>query len=127
LQKNAVTANAQVIENKKRHKRSVNCYMKGASDVPAAGKNPGQPKEQQDPARASANDAALKKGNRPEEPAEGAVDITTVLIRFGRPVTSAGQRNATLLRVAFRVSGGHLRHRGTLLLQTGLASYGACL
>jgi hypothetical protein len=34
------------------------------------------------------------------------VDITTVLIRFGRPVTSAGQRNATLFRVAFRVSGG---------------------
>jgi hypothetical protein len=39
---------------------------------------------------------SLKRGNRPEEPAEGAVDITTVLIRFGRPVTSAGQRNATL-------------------------------
>jgi hypothetical protein len=34
------------------------------------------------------------------------MDITIVLIRFGRPVTSAGQRNATLLRVAFRASGG---------------------
>ena len=61
------------------------------------------------------------------EPAEGAVDITTVLTRFGRPVTSAGQRNATLIRVAFRVSVGHLRYRATLLLQTSLASRAACL
>jgi len=46
-----------------------------------------------------------KRGNRPEKPAEGAADITAVLIRLGRPVTSAGQRNATLIRVAFLVSG----------------------
>jgi hypothetical protein len=53
---------AQVVQNKQQHKRSVNCYLEGASDVPAAGKYPGQPKEQQDPARATANEAALQKG-----------------------------------------------------------------
>jgi hypothetical protein len=70
---------------------------------------------------------SLKRGNRPEEPAEGAVDITTVLIRFGRPVTSAGQRNATLMRVAFRVSGGQLPGHATTEQETALASYRACL
>jgi len=46
--------------------RSVNCYPEGASDVPAAGENPGQPKEEQDPARATAKEAAPQRGNRPE-------------------------------------------------------------
>jgi hypothetical protein len=53
---------AQVAQNKHRFKRSANCYLEGASDVPAAGKYPGQPKEQQDPARATANEAAPPKG-----------------------------------------------------------------
>ncbi|MGO9337367.1 MAG: hypothetical protein ACLPY1_07665 [Terracidiphilus sp.] len=105
IQTIAFLTRAQVIQNKQQYKRSANCYLEGASDVPAAGKYPGQPKEQQDPARATANEAALKRGNRPEEPADGAVDITTALNRLGRPVTSAGQRNATPMRVAFRVSG----------------------
>jgi hypothetical protein len=42
--------------------RSVNCNMEGASDVPAAGENSGQPNEQQDPARATAKAAAPQKG-----------------------------------------------------------------
>ncbi len=46
----------------KKDERSRNCYVEGASDVPAAGENPGQPKEQQDPARDSANEAARQKG-----------------------------------------------------------------
>jgi hypothetical protein len=53
---------AQVIENKDHYERSANCYMKGASDVPAAGEDPGQPKEQQDPARVTANEADPQKG-----------------------------------------------------------------
>jgi hypothetical protein len=41
--------------------------MEGASDVPAAGNNPGQPKEQQDPARANRQSSGPgKRGYRPE-------------------------------------------------------------
>jgi hypothetical protein len=58
----AYVRDAQVVQNKQQHERSVNCYLEGASDVPAAGKYPGQPKEQQDPARATANEAAPTKG-----------------------------------------------------------------
>jgi hypothetical protein len=104
LQKNAVTANAQVIENKKRHKRSVNCYMKGASDVPAAGKNPGQPKEQQDPARASAKVAAPQKGKPAGKTCRRRDGYNHRPHMLGRPVTSAGQRNATPIGVAFSAS-----------------------
>jgi hypothetical protein len=62
LQKSPFFMDAQVIENTKGDKRSMNCYVESASDVPAAGKNPGQPKEQQDPARATAKVAAPQKG-----------------------------------------------------------------
>jgi hypothetical protein len=54
---------AQMIQNKRQYKRSINCYLEGASDVPAAGKHPGQPKEQQDPARATANEAETGRKN----------------------------------------------------------------
>jgi hypothetical protein len=53
----------------------------------------------------TAKEAALSRGNRPEEPVEGAVEITTALNRFGRPVTCAGHKNATPLRVAFGACG----------------------
>ena len=60
----------------------MNCYFQGASDVPAAGENPGQPKEQQDPARATAKEAVPQKG-KPAGPVAGAVDITTALSQLG--------------------------------------------
>jgi hypothetical protein len=44
----------------------VDCNIESASDEPAAGENPSQPQEQQDPARATAYEAALKRDNRPE-------------------------------------------------------------
>jgi hypothetical protein len=62
IHKAGFVCDAQVIQNKRQHERSANCYPEGASDVPAAGKYPGQPKEQQDPARATANEAAPTKG-----------------------------------------------------------------
>jgi hypothetical protein len=72
----------------------------------------------------------LKRDNRPEGPAIGTVDITTVLSRFGRPVTSAGQRNATPIGVAFRTSGVNSGKSESLeerLAETALASRSACM
>jgi len=72
---------------------------------PAAGENPGQPKEQQDPARATANVAAPQKG-KPAGSTCGRIGGGNRRPHIlGRPVTSAGQRNATPIGVAFRASG----------------------
>jgi hypothetical protein len=62
MQTGPIERDVQVIENKQRGERPANCYWKGASDVPAAGEYPGQPNEQQDPARATANEADPQKG-----------------------------------------------------------------
>ena len=57
----------------------------------------------------------LKWGNRPGGPAEGAADRTAVLTQLGRPVTSAGQQNATPQGVAFCVSRPVLRPKHQIL------------
>ena len=83
----------------------MNCYLEGASDVPAAGENPGQPKEQQDPARAAANEADPQKGKPAGRACSRCGGYNHRPQPIGRPVTSAGHQNATPLGVAFRVSG----------------------
>jgi hypothetical protein len=108
LQKSAVVMDAQVVENNARVKRSANCYLEGASDVPAAGKNPGQPKEQQDPARATAKVAAPPKGKPAGKTCRRRDGYNHRPQLLGRPVTSAGQRNATPIGVAFSASGTNL-------------------
>jgi hypothetical protein len=99
---------AQVVENMGKTKRSVNCIKEGASDVPAAGENPGQPKEEQDPARATANVAAPQKGKPAGRACGRRGGYNHRPQMLGRPVTSTGERNATRARVAFRVSGAKL-------------------
>jgi hypothetical protein len=61
---NPPQSDAQVIENKQ-IKRHSELLLEGASDVPAAGKNPGQPKEQQDPGKSNRQRSGPQKGNRP--------------------------------------------------------------
>jgi hypothetical protein len=64
---------AQLDESKQNYKRPVDCCMEGASDVPAAGEIPASPQNSRRSARAAVNETA----DRPGEPVEGAVDITT--------------------------------------------------
>jgi len=52
----------QVVENIKPLQRHVDCYIEGASDVEAAGKESGQAKRHRRPARATANERPSKKG-----------------------------------------------------------------
>jgi hypothetical protein len=59
------------------------CYIEGASDEPAAERNPDSPKKRRRPARASANEAALKKGKT------GRVEQPPTKKDAGRPVTSS--------------------------------------
>jgi hypothetical protein len=101
LQKSDVIIDVQVFENKDGDERSVNCYLEVASDVPAAGKNPGQPNEQQDPARATAKVAAPQKGKPAGKTCRRRDGSNHRPQLLGRPVTSAGQRNATPIGVAF--------------------------
>ena len=69
-------------------------------------RNPVSPKNSRHPARATANEAALIKRDGPVgESAVGTVETTTVHTLFGRPVTSAEQRNATPFGVAFSAFG----------------------
>jgi len=57
---------AQAIETMRPAERSVNCYMEGASDVPAAGKIPASPKNSRTRQEPTANEAAPTRRNRPE-------------------------------------------------------------
>ena len=104
MQKISPDWDIEVIENMEREERPANCYLEGASDVPAAGKNPGQPKEQQDPARATANEAAPQKGKPAGRTCRRRDGYNHRPHMLGRPVTSAGQRNATPIGVAFSAS-----------------------
>src|ERR1700733_13382297 len=56
----------QVTENNRKRERPVDCYQIGASDVRADG-NLDQQKNSRHPARATANEAALKRDHRPGE------------------------------------------------------------
>jgi hypothetical protein len=64
--------------------------------VQAAGRIPASPKKSRSPARAIANEAALKKGMTGREVCSRYGERTTVHTILGRPVTGAGERNATL-------------------------------
>src|ERR1035437_9142916 len=78
-------------------------------------KSSDQPKEEQTPARATANEAALKRDNRSGMSVVGTVETTTGHRLFGRPVTSAGIAKRPSLRVAFLAFGppvGDGAHRG---------------
>jgi hypothetical protein len=65
----------------------------------------GQPKEQQDPARATANEADPQKGKPAGRTCSRHGGYNHRPQPIGRPVTSAGKRNATPFGVAFRASG----------------------
>jgi hypothetical protein len=83
-----------MIENTDRPERPMKCNYMGASDVPAAGENPASPRtagpdKSQPPKkrplkRDTGRKACSRRGGNNHRPH-----------RFGRPVTSAGQRNAT--------------------------------
>ena len=62
-----------MVETKESLERHGDCYIEGASDVPAAGEYPASPQNSRHPTRATAKEAA----DRPGEPVEGAVEITT--------------------------------------------------
>jgi hypothetical protein len=53
---------------------------------------PDSPKHSRHPARATANEAALKRDEPAGKSAVGTVDITTVHATIGRPVASAGRQ-----------------------------------
>jgi hypothetical protein len=53
------------------------------------GKNPASPKNSMRPARATTNEAALKRDKPAGELVAGTVETATVHTVFGRPVTSA--------------------------------------
>jgi hypothetical protein len=53
----------QVIEKKTSPKWPADCYIEGASDVPAAGDKSGQPKEQQTPGKSIRKQSGPEKGN----------------------------------------------------------------
>jgi hypothetical protein len=132
MQKTEAVLSSQVIENKRNLQRPDNCYIQSASDVPAAGKNSGQPREQQDPGKSHRLRSGPSKGETGRErPAEGAADITAVLKRLGRPVTSAGQQNATPFGSGVLCFRSHFSSQITefseCLPQTTLASRDACL
>jgi hypothetical protein len=76
-------------------------------------KSPDSPKNSRRPARATANEA----GNRPGQSAVGTVETTTVHSRFGRPVTGAGQQNATPFWSGVLAFGGNLGQRKAILLK----------
>lgn len=59
-------------DGRRRAKRHKDCYLEGASDVPAAGELPASPQNSRRSARAAANEAV----DRPREPVEGAMDTT---------------------------------------------------
>jgi len=62
---------------------------------------PASPENSRNPARATANEAALKRDEPAGKTAVGTVSKATVHKRFGRPVTSAGQQNAAPFGAAF--------------------------
>ena len=64
-------------------------------------KSPASPKNSRPPARATANEAALKRDEPAREPVAGTAETTTVHNVFGRPVTSAGQQDAAPFGAAF--------------------------
>jgi len=96
----------------------VNCYLEGASDVPAAGEDPGQPKEQRDPARATAKVAAPQKGR----PAGRTCRRRGGYNRRPHPAWEASDQRRTAKRHSFGsgvcVSGETLGHFGQA--ETGL-------
>jgi hypothetical protein len=59
-------------------------------------KIPDSPNHSRFPARATANEATLKRDEPAGKPAVGAVETTTVHTIFGRPVTSAGHQTPLL-------------------------------
>jgi hypothetical protein len=64
-------------------------------------RNPASPKNSRNPARATANEAALKRDEPVGKTAVGTVGKATVHKRLWRPVTSAGQQNAAPFGAAF--------------------------
>jgi hypothetical protein len=100
-------------------------------------KFPDSPKNSRPPARATANEAALKRDEPVGKSAVGAVETTTVHTIFGRPVTSAGHQ--TPLRKEWRlfvlegawVGQGavppEISHEGVLASRGGRLYYQICL
>ena len=64
-------------------------------------KIPDSPNHSRPPARATANEAALKRDEPAGKSAVGAMETTTAHTIFGRPVTSAGHQ--TPLRKEWRL------------------------
>jgi len=82
------------------------------------GRTPASPKKSRRPARATANEAALKRDEPAREPVAGTAETTTVHTVFGRPVTSAGQRNAAPFGAAFCAFGGIVRFSSRFFSET---------
>jgi hypothetical protein len=85
----------EITENTDRRKRSPDCYIKSASDVPAAGFDSGQPKTAGFD-KSIRQSSGPQKGKPVEEPAEDSAAQPLKSHRIGRPVTSAEPGNATL-------------------------------
>ena len=119
-------------ENNRKLERPVDCYQIGASDVRADG-NLDQQKNSRHPARATANEAALKRDHRPGEACSRHGGKSTGRTIFGGQWQAQGLESRSHRSGFLALAGGPANHagvyrlRGVPLHESALASLRASL